>query len=168
MIRPLSQPSISLGGGAEEQHGIRAVLDANVVASALVNPAGVPGQIVTRLFATSAFESIVSPGTLTELSRCVSYPRLRPYIHLDDTALAQWIEHFAIVSTVVDDEPLPAPVVHADPDDDLYFAVAVTGRAMYVVSGDRHLLGVGSYSTITVVPPRQFLQLLDAAAPPTP
>ena len=153
MIRPVPQETTG-GEGTEEAPGIRAVLDANVVASALVNPTGVPGQIVTRLFATSAFESIVSAATLAELSRCVGYPRLRPYIRLDDEALAQWIEHFAIVSTVVEDGSLPGLIVRDDPDDDLYFAVAVTGRALYVVSGDRHLLGVGAYGTVTVVPRR--------------
>jgi putative PIN family toxin of toxin-antitoxin system len=167
VIRPIPQET-TVGEGSEEAPRIRAVLDANVVASVLVNPTGVPGQIVTSLFATSTFESIVSAATLAELSRCVGYPKLRPYIRMDDEALAQWIEQFAIVSTVVEDEPLPDPIVRDDPDDDLYFAVAVTGRAIYVVNGDSHLLGVGSYSAVTVVPPRQFLHLLDAPHSPTP
>lgn len=144
--------------------GLRAVLDANVVASALVNPAGVPGKIVMRLFADAAFESIVSAATLAELRRCVTYPRLRPYIRMEDAVLARWIDNFAFVSVVVGDEPLPsAPVVQDDPDDDLYLAVATTGMAVYVVSGDRHLLGLRTYGGITIVPPRQFLQLLDRA-----
>ncbi len=135
-----------------------------MVASALVNPAGVPGQIVTRLFADAAFESVVSNATLAELRRCVTYLRLRPYIRMDDDALARWIDFFAVVSLVVQDEPLPGTaVVQDDPDDDLYLAVAVTGLAEYVVSGDRHLLGLGTYGAITIVPPRQFLQLLAAS-----
>ena len=60
-------------------------------------------------------------ATLAELSRCLSYPRLRPYIHIDDEALAQWIDHFAIASPVVEDEaPLDPPIVQDDPDDDVY------------------------------------------------
>jgi uncharacterized protein len=146
----------------EESSQYRAVLDANVVASALVNPAGVPGQLITRLFADAAFESILSLATLAELRRVVAYPRLRSHIHLDDDALAHVIEYFAIVSTVVEDEPLTnAPVVKADPDDDIYLAVAVTGRAAYVVSGDRHLLNTRAYGEITIIPPRQFMQMLD-------
>ena len=146
----------------EESSQHRVVLDANVVASALVNPAGTPGQIITRLLADAAFESIVSLATLAELRRVVAYPRLRSHIHLDDDALAHVIEYFAIVSTVVEDEPLPdVPIVEADPDDDVYLAVAATGRAAYVVSGDRHLLNTRAYGEIAIVSPRQFLQLLD-------
>lgn len=127
-----------------------------------MNPKGIPGQIVTRLFTENAFESIVSATTLAELTRVVAYPRLRPYIHLDDDALGRWIEYFAIVSTVVDDEALAdAPVVQDDPDDDLYIAVATAGQAAHIVSGDRHLLSFGVYGTITILPPRQFLQILD-------
>jgi uncharacterized protein len=149
----------------EESSQPRAVLDANVVASALVNPAGVPGQIITRLFtdaaADAAFESIVSLATLAELRRVVAYPRLRSHIHLDDDALAHVIEYFAIVSTVVEDEPLPkVPIVEADPDDDVYLVVAAAGRAAYVVSGDRHLLNMRAYGEIAIVSPRQFAQLL--------
>ena len=142
---------------------IRAVLDANVVASALVNPSGTPGRIVKRLLAESAFESVVSVATLAELRRCVAYPRLRAHILFTDGALARWIDHFAIVSSVVEDVPLAhAPVVRADPTDDLYLAVAVTGRAAYVVTGDHHLLALGAYQAIAVVPPRVFAKVLSA------
>jgi uncharacterized protein len=104
----------------------------------------------------------VSLATLDELRRVVAYPRLRSHIRLDDEALTHVIEYVAIVSTVVEDEPLPnAPVVEADPDDDIYLAVAVARRAAYVVSGDRHLLNTRAYGAITIIPPRQFLQLLD-------
>jgi uncharacterized protein len=155
--------SAQLKDDESSQH--RVVLGANVVASALVNPAGVPGQIITRLFADAAadaaFESIVSLATLADLRRVVAYPRLRSHIHLDDDALAHVIEYFAIVSTVVEDEPLPkVPIVEADPDDDIYLVVAATGRAAYVVSGDCHLLNMRAYGEIAIVSPRQFVQLL--------
>lgn len=153
---------LSTVASSAESPRYRVVLDANVLTSALVNTAGVPGQLVTRLFADEAFEAIVSPMTLDELRRIVTYTRLRPSIHMDDDALAHWIEYFAIVSTVVEDEELPGtPVVKDDPDDDLCLAVATTGRAEYMVSGDRHLLTVGVYGSVTIVTPRQFLQLLD-------
>lgn len=156
-----AEPSPIIGSAAPTRR--RAVLDANVIASALVNPKGVPGQIITRLFAGDAFESIVSDATLAELSRVVAYSRLRPYIHLDDDALGRWIEYFAIVSTVVEDEPLTGDsVVKDDPDDDLYIAVALTGQADHIVSGDRHLLNLGAYQAITILQPRQFLHVLSS------
>jgi predicted nucleic acid-binding protein len=48
---------------------LRAVLDANIIISALIQPKGASGQILTRLLEASAFELIVSPAILTELRR---------------------------------------------------------------------------------------------------
>jgi putative PIN family toxin of toxin-antitoxin system len=141
---------------------IRAVLDANVVASALVKPTGVPGEILNILLTREGFESIVSEATLAELRRCVMYPRLRKYIKLTDDELLQWIECFAIISTVVEDEPLQElPAELEDPDDALYLAVARTGRALYIVSGDEHLSALGVYDGIEILRPRQFLTRLE-------
>lgn len=97
----------------------------------------------------------------------MTYPRLRRYIRFTDDALARWIDHFAIMSTVVEDLPLPtAPIVREDPDDDRYLVVATMGRAPYVVSGDRQLLRLGVYGTMTVVPPKRFLEILPGQQTP--
>lgn len=48
-------------------------------------------------------------------------------------------------------------VVKDDPDDNRVFECAWTGRADYVVSGDRHLLRMGSYEGIPIVTVRKFL-----------
>ncbi len=44
--------------------------------------------------------------------------------------------------------------------DDMFLACALEGRAEYVVSGDRHLLEIGSYHGMLIVTPRQFMTLL--------
>jgi predicted nucleic acid-binding protein len=54
-------------------------------------------------------------------------------------------------------------VVREDPDDDRYVECAVEGRAEYVVSGDRHLLTLGSYRDFVIVSPRAFLAVLPPA-----
>jgi predicted nucleic acid-binding protein len=46
--------------------------------------------------------------------------------------------------------------VTADPDDDVYFAAALEGRAAFLVSGDRDLLDVGTYEGVLLVVPREF------------
>lgn len=52
-------------------------------------------------------------------------------------------------------------VVAADPEDDKYVGAAMEGRATHVVSGDRHLLDIGKYEGIRVLPPRAFLDVLE-------
>ena len=51
----------------------------------------------------------------------------------------------------VSPQTVPA-VVTADPDDDHVLACAVTGHADLIVSGDKHLLGLGGqYNGIPIV-----------------
>ena len=44
-----------------------------------------------------------------------------------------------------------------DPDDDKFFACAITGGADLIISGDKHLLKMSGYQGIKVVRPRQFV-----------
>ena len=44
-----------------------------------------------------------------------------------------------------------------DPDDDKFIACAISGRAKYIVSGDKHLLKEFGYAGLKIVTPRQYL-----------
>ncbi len=48
-------------------------------------------------------------------------------------------------------------VVAADPDDNRVLECAVAGKANFVVSGDRHLLQLGSHADIVILTVRQFM-----------
>ena len=45
-----------------------------------------------------------------------------------------------------------------DPDDNRVLECAVAGNADLIVSGDRHLLRIGSYTGIAIVSVRQFIE----------
>lgn len=47
-----------------------------------------------------------------------------------------------------------------DEEDDLVLATAVAGQVPHLVTGDRGLLNLGSYQSITIHSPRAFLELL--------
>ena len=58
--------------------------------------------------------------------------------------------------------PLAAPpVIAADPDDDQVIAAALAAQADLIVSGDRHLLALGTYQGIRVVTPAEALTRID-------
>jgi len=42
-------------------------------------------------------------------------------------------------------------VIEDDPDDNRVLECAIKGRADYIVTGDRHLLRLGSYEAIAIV-----------------
>ena len=56
---------------------------------------------------------------------------------------------------------VPARVIAAisDESDNRVLEAAVEGAADYIVSGDGHLLGLGSFQRIPVMAPREFLEV---------
>jgi uncharacterized protein len=134
---------------------LRAVLDPNVIISALLAPAGTPAAIV-RAWSGGAFELVASPLLLAELERALAYPKLRTRIHQDEaTAIVEWLGRSA---RIVQDPDEPAPRASEDPGDDYLIALAAQEQAA-LVSGDRHLLELAS--ELPIYAPADFLALLD-------
>jgi len=50
--------------------------------------------------------------------------------------------------------------VKKDPDDDKFIAVAIEGKADYIVSGDKPLLNIKEYMRIKIISPKDFMRLL--------
>ena len=69
----------------------RAVLDANVIISALIQPKGPSGRILTSLLQRNSFELVVSSTILAEVRRSLSYPKVRKYIEAAVEGLAQFV-----------------------------------------------------------------------------
>lgn len=135
---------------------MRAVLDPNVLISALLSPTGAPAALTTRWLAGD-FELVVSALLLAELARALAYPKLRARI-ADDEAKA-FIDLLRRTAAMVDDPPAPpAPARRSrDPGDDYLLALAASSAAI-LVTGDRDLLDVkGS----PVRSPRAFLAKLE-------
>ena len=130
---------------------MRAVLDPNVVISALLSPQGSPATVV-RAWVDGAFELVVSESLLEELERALGYPKLRARIPPADAArVVAWLRSAAIIAPDPTDTP---PVRSVDPGDDYLIALAAAERAM-LISGDRHLLELSE--AIPVMSPADFL-----------
>jgi putative PIN family toxin of toxin-antitoxin system len=142
---------------------MRIVLDTNVLISALVASGTAPAQILARCQA-GELELLVSPASLAELRRVLTYPRIRTRLRYTDAQIARvlaYLQHAAIVvtPTVVDH------VVLDDADDDQFIALALAGEARYLVSGDDHLLRLGQHQGITILKPAAFLRIWQTLHP---
>jgi uncharacterized protein len=114
---------------------VRAVLDPNILISALLSPTGAPARTLLA-WRDGRFELIVSPKLLDEFERALAYPKLRKRVAADQAASAlAWI---AGAATMAQDAPNP-PARTTDPDDDYLVALAEQERAA-LVSGDMHIL----------------------------
>jgi putative PIN family toxin of toxin-antitoxin system len=136
----------------------RAVLDANVYVSAAIRPEGPPGQLLEALVRESAFELVMSPAIIDEVTETLKDPKVGRHIRAQIDA-PTWFETIAALADVVLGEH-DVSGVSRDPDDDKYLAAAVEGRATIVVTGDSDLLDVREHGGVRIVTPRQFLDML--------
>ena len=135
---------------------MRAVLDPNVIISALLSSSGAPARLL-RAWLQGRFELIVSPLLLAELERTLTYPKIRRRIAPDE---ADWIvEWLTNSATSAKDTSEPPPTRSADPGDDYLLALAAREEAA-LVSGDKHLLRLAD--DLPIFTPVRFLRLLGA------
>jgi uncharacterized protein len=137
---------------------ISAVLDANILISGILVPAGIPARILVAAFAGvfSCFASeVIVPEVLTTIGR----DRVRRRYRVDPARISQ-VQQFLESRAVL--VPITADIrgVASHPEDDLILAKAVSAQADYLVTGDRQLLPLGQYQGIQVVSPRAFATIL--------
>lgn len=139
---------------------MRAVLDPNVIISALLSPDGSPARVL-RAWVEGGFELVVSPHLLDELERALAYPKLRKRVPAEDArAVVDWLASTAEMAEDPDD---PLGITSSDPGDDYLIALAERERAV-LVSGDDHLLELAD--AIPVLTPAAFLSRF-VPEPPT-
>lgn len=131
---------------------MRVVLDSNVLFSALISPHGAPDAIY-RAWRAARFQVVTSQLQLDEIRRASRYPKL------------QAILQPARVGTMVNNlqravvlNRLSSEIEADDPDDAFLLAMAVEGRADYLVTGDRRagLLQRGHIGCARILTPAQF------------
>lgn len=138
---------------------MRAVLDVNVIISAMLSRSGPPAMVL-RAWQDGAFELLVSPLLLTELERALAYPKLRRRISADEaSAVVDWLRRAA---TLAADPNMPPSIPSSDPGDDYLIALAAAERAL-LVSGDAHLLSMAG--TAPIHSPASFLSMLQGREP---
>jgi putative PIN family toxin of toxin-antitoxin system len=136
---------------------VRAVLDVNVLISAVISPSGSPARLL-RAWQAGDFELIVSPALLEELRRATGYPKVARFIPPDDAELfVAWLSRSA---TLARDPAGPPPVHSADPNDNYLIALAAEQSAV-LVTGDAHLLTIAA--NFPIQKPSDFLAVLPTA-----
>lgn len=133
---------------------MRAVLDPNVIISALISPRGSP-RAALDAWREGRYELIASPALLDELRRALDYPKLRRRLPADSVRdVLALLERGARLAPDPDD---PAPRT-TDPKDDYLIALAEQERAV-LVSGDSTVLQLSEQ--LPIFSPRAFIDWLD-------
>ena len=139
-----------------------AVLDTNVIVSALLSAQGSPAAIIIRRWEADEFGVVISPALLAELRRVLgyefSYERGRTHIKAPLKTVVTLVKRLETLATVVEPQ-LSLHVIEEDAADNRVLECAVAGKAGFVVTGDDHLLKLKEYQGVVILNPAAFLVL---------
>ena len=127
---------------------MKAVFDTNVLVSALFWR-GTPHHCFLAAQA-GLFELIISDEILNELRRVLSLKLRLPPPEVEEAikSISAVAQRADVTETVIR--------VREDPADDKFLSVAVSAKADFVVSGDKHLLRIGEFREIRIISTSHF------------
>lgn len=144
---------------------IRAVLDTNVLASGAVSSDTTTPSTIIDAWANGDFLLIISLPILTELERTLTNAYFTS--RLSPGAIAAYLNEIRLGAEIV---PVTTRVrdVASHSEDDLILSTAINGNAEYLVTGDRALQQLESYSDVALVPEHSFGSLPSRLRTPQP
>jgi len=137
---------------------IGAVLDANILVSGILVPAGIPARILLAAFA-GVFSCFASEVIVREVLTSLGRDRVRRRYRVDPARISQ-IQQFLESDGILVPITVTVQGVASHPEDDLVLATAVSAQVDYLITGDRQLLALGKYDGVQIVTPRDFATIL--------
>jgi len=136
---------------------IRAVIDTNVLVSALIKPDSSAGPIL-KMLGEGKFELVFSPAVLDELIRVLAYPKLRKKYRINRADMETVVAILVLRGEML----FPSRSIHVcrDPHGDILIEAAFSGRADYLVTGDSDLLALRRFEDVKIISPGGFLRIL--------
>ncbi len=134
---------------------MRLVIDTNVLISALFAGTSLPAHLIV-LWREGRFDLLTSVDQLDELIRVTRYPRIRE--RLAPPLAGRLINEIRDLALLLTD--LPVVTASPDPFDNYLLAMAASGSANFLVTGDkRDLLALKLYEGTKITTVRDFLVL---------
>jgi putative PIN family toxin of toxin-antitoxin system len=134
---------------------LRAVIDTNIFVSGLIRPGGKPAELLDR-WKERDFILIVSMPVIEEIGRVLKYSKISEKYGISESD-ANRVTNLLTQESVVIRPCEKFDAVRKDPSDNKFIECAVAGNADFVVSGDSHLLELGTFRGIPIVGVSDFL-----------
>jgi putative PIN family toxin of toxin-antitoxin system len=129
----------------------RYVFDTNTLVSAVLFEHSAPGRALRH--ALKQGEVLVSPATLEELAEVLQREKFDRYVTAVERE--EFLEAFVERATFI--EPTEEIRICRDAKDDKFLELAISGRAVYLISGDRDLRSLNPFREIIIVTAAEFL-----------
>ncbi len=135
---------------------MRVVLDTGVLIAALIT-ADTPPDQVYQVWRKKRFTLITSVWQLAEFRRASRYERVKKFLNPAEAGnLINGLKRHATVLA-----ELPEVDLSRDPQDNPVLAMAIAGKADYLVTGDRRgLLSLKRVGAARIVTAAEFLKIL--------
>ncbi|MBI5664135.1 MAG: putative toxin-antitoxin system toxin component, PIN family [Nitrospirae bacterium] len=128
----------------------RVVLDTNVTISAFFWKG--PPRSVFDLARTGKITMLVSKDMEIEFIRVLGYSKFG----VSPKEIVPFMKSLRSRAELVEVQT-KLSIIQADPTDNVFLECAVDGKADYIISGDKHLLDMGTYSGIAILKAKDFL-----------
>lgn len=136
---------------------MRVVLDTNLVVSGLLW-GGTP-RIVLELARSGRIHLYRTENLLMELSRVLQMKKFEHRLAQAGVKAPELVIRYTEMSVGVPRAYIPATILD-DPEDDEVLACAISAEADVIVSGDHHLLDLGSFHGIPILNASDILALI--------
>lgn len=141
---------------------MRAVIDTNVLVSAIILPKSKLGEIFPHI-RSSLIVPLYHSNTLAELVRVLGSRRIQKSFQLTsadiDVAVELMVRHGELIV------PTDHFALCRDAKDDVFLDIAFAGQAEVIVSGDQDLLVLHPFGNISIIKPHDFLFHLSETQP---
>lgn len=131
---------------------LRIVIDTGVLISRIVRPNSVPAEAIR--VARSIGVMLVSNDTLAELADVLTRPKFDRYFQAD--YVQSIVNAYAANAELI--EVAITIAACSDPKDDKFLALALSGSANVIVTGDSDLLALDPFQHVRILTPRAFIE----------
>jgi uncharacterized protein len=144
-----------LAGGAEEQEGLKVILDASSLVSAMLKAESIPRQAVDHITSHPG-RLVISQAVEEEYYEVLLRPKFDRFVPAQ--------RRLRILGDVTSAASRVEPTFQIrecpDPDDDKYLSLALAASAEVIISSDkRHLLPMHPWRGISIINPADYLRL---------
>jgi putative PIN family toxin of toxin-antitoxin system len=105
------------------------------------------------------FTVFANRDVMLELTKVLLYPRIAKVLEKNSLSSKDVIRALSSEVEMVESE-VKLRVVEDDEEDNKILECALASRADVIVSGDKHLLGLGKFKKTKIVSPREFFDSL--------
>jgi putative PIN family toxin of toxin-antitoxin system len=126
------------------------VIDTNVFISAILFR-GSTSRLVS-LWQRDVVSLLMSSAVLKEYAKALAYPKFK----LTKTEIRGIVEQELLPYVYPVKVKRSLHIITEDPSDNKFLELAATGKADYILSGDKHLLDLKNFHGIKIITPSEF------------